>query len=132
VPGENYGWPLVNWGSEYGGENIPDPPTRPELADAVRHWTPVISPSGATFYTAEPVPGWTSEAIPAWTGDLLIGGLSSQGIVRLRLKGEEVTDEEQISLGARIRNVVQGPDGAVYVLTDESNGKILRLTAQSQ
>ncbi|MGD9026404.1 MAG: PQQ-dependent sugar dehydrogenase, partial [Methyloceanibacter sp.] len=65
-------------------------------------------------------------------GDLLIGGLSSQGIVRLRLKGEEVTDEEQISLGARIRNVVQGPDGAVYVLTDESNGKILRLTAQSQ
>ena len=132
VPGENYGWPLVNWGSEYGGENIPDPPTRPELADAVRHWTPVISPSGATFYTAEPVPGWTSEAIPAWTGDLLIGGLSSQGIVRLRLKGEEVTDEEQISLGARIRNVVQGPDGAVYVLTDESNGKILRLTAQGQ
>ena len=132
VPGENYGWPLVNWGSEYGGENIPDPPTRPELADAVRHWTPVISPSGATFYTAEPVPGWTSEAIPAWTGDLLIGGLSSQGIVRLRLKGEEVTDEEQISLGARIRNVVHGPDGAVYVLTDESNGKILRLTAQSQ
>ncbi|MGD9377957.1 MAG: PQQ-dependent sugar dehydrogenase [Methyloceanibacter sp.] len=132
VPGENYGWPLVNWGSEYGGDNIPDPPTRPELADAVRHWTPVISPSGATFYTAEPVPGWTSEAIPAWTGDLLIGGLSSQGIVRLRLKGEEVTDEEQISLGARIRNVVQGPDGAVYVLTDESNGKILRLTAQSQ
>ena len=132
VPGENYGWPLVNWGSEYGGDNIPDPSTRPELADAVRHWTPVISPSGATFYTAEPVPGWTSEAIPAWTGDLLIGGLSSQGIVRLRLKGEEVTDEEQISLGARIRNVVQGPDGAVYVLTDESNGKILRLTAQSQ
>ena len=132
VPGENYGWPLVNWGSEYGGDNIPDPSTRPELADAVRHWTPVISPSGATFSTAEPVPGWTSEAIPAWTGDLLIGGLSSQGIVRLRLKGEEVTDEEQISLGARIRNVVQGPDGAVYVLTDESNGKILRLTAQSQ
>jgi aldose sugar dehydrogenase len=132
VPGENYGWPLVNWGSEYGGDNIPDPPTRPELADAVRHWTPVISPSGATFYTAEPVPGWTSEAIPAWAGDLLVGGLSSQGIVRLRLKDEEVTDEEQISLGARIRNVVQGPDGAVYVLTDESNGKILRLTAQSQ
>ena len=132
VPGENYGWPLVNWGSEYGGDNIPDPPTRPELADAVRHWTPVISPSGATFYTAEPVPGWTSEAIPAWTGDLLVGGLSSQGIVRLRLKDEEVIDEEQISLRARIRNVVQGPDGAVYVLTDESNGKILRLTAQSQ
>ncbi|MEM9590034.1 MAG: PQQ-dependent sugar dehydrogenase [Pseudomonadota bacterium] len=130
--GKNYGWPLVNWGSEYGGASIPDPPTRPEFEDAIRHWTPVISPSGATFYTAEPVPGWTSEAIPAWSGDLLVAGLSAKGIIRLSLDGESVTGEERIPIGVRIRDVVQGPDGAVYALTDENTGKILRLTAEGQ
>lgn len=132
APGENYGWPLVSWGKHYDGTDIPDPPTRPEFADAVRHWTPVISPSGATFYTAEPVPGWTSEAISAWAGDLLVGGLSSRSIIRLSLDGETVTGEERIPLGVRVRDVIQGPDGAVYALTDENNGKILRLTAGGQ
>jgi len=132
APGENYGWPLVSWGKEYSGGDIPNPPTRPEFADAVRHWTPVISPSGATFYTAEPVPGWTSEAISAWSGDLLVAGLSAQGIIRLSLDGETVTGEERIPIGVRIRDVIQGPDGAVYALTDENNGKILRLTAEGQ
>lgn len=132
APGENYGWPLVSWGTHYDGKDIPNPPTRPEFADAVRQWTPVISPSGATFYTAEPIPGWTSEAIPAWAGDLLVGGLSSESIVRLSIDDDKVTGEERIPLGVRIRNVVQGPDGAVYALTDEDNGKILRLTAENQ
>lgn len=132
APGENYGWPLVSWGTHYDGKDIPNPPTRPEFADAVRQWTPVISPSGATFYTAEPVPGWTSEAIPAWAGDLLVGGLSSESIVRLSIDGDKVTGEERIPLSVRIRNVVQGPDGAVYALTDEDDGKILRLTAEDQ
>jgi len=131
APGENYGWPLVSWGTQYSGTEIPDPPTQPEFADAVRHWTPVISPSGATFYAAEPVPGWTSEAISAWSGDLLVGGLSSRGIVRLSIDGEEVTDEERIPLGVRVRDVIEGPDGAVYALTDENDGKILRITAAS-
>jgi glucose/arabinose dehydrogenase len=132
APGKNYGWPLVSWGSHYDGKKIPDPPTRPEFADAVRQWTPVISPSGATFYTAEPVPGWTAEAIPAWAGDLLVGGLSSKSIVRLSLDGEKVTGEERIPLGVRVRDVIQGPDGAVYALTDENDGKILRLSADGQ
>lgn len=132
APGENYGWPLVSWGKHYDGKDIPNPPTRPEFADAVRNWTPVISPSGATFYTAEPVPGWTAEAIPAWQGDLLVGGLSSQSIIRLSIDGETVTGEERIPLGVRIRDVIQGPDAAVYALTDEDDGKILRLTAESQ
>lgn len=132
APGENYGWPLVSWGTHYDGKDIPNPPTRPEFADAVRQWTPVISPSGATFYTAEPIPGWTSEAIPAWAGDLLVGGLSSESIVRLSIDDDKVTGEERIPLGVRIRNVVQGPDGAVYALTDEDDGKILRLTAENQ
>jgi len=120
--GANYGWPVVSWGTHYDGKDIPDPPTHPEFADAIRHWTPVISPSGIAFYTAE--------AIPGWKGNLLIGGLSSQGIVRLSLDGETVTGEERIPMGARIRDVAQGPDGAVYALTDEDDGKVLRLTPE--
>lgn len=121
--GANYGWPVVSWGKHYDGTDIPDPPTHPEFADAVYHWNPVISPSGMTFYTAG--------AIPGWKGNLLIGGLSSEAIVRLTLDGEKVTEEERIPMGTRIRDVRQGPDGAVYALTDEGDGKILRLTAGS-
>jgi glucose/arabinose dehydrogenase len=118
--GKNYGWPVVSWGEHYDGTDIPDPPTHPEFTDAIYHWNPVISPSGITFYTAD--------AIPGWKGNLLISGLSAEGIVRLTLDGEKVTDEERIALGTRIRDVGQGPDGAVYALTDE-DGVILRLTA---
>ena len=121
--GANYGWPVVSWGSHYTGEDIPDPPTHPEFADAIYHWNPVISPSGITFYTAD--------AIPAWKGNLLIAALSGQAIVRLTLDGEKVVDEERIPMGARIRDVVQGPDGTVYALTDEGNGEILRLTLEN-
>jgi aldose sugar dehydrogenase len=121
--GANYGWPVVSWGNHYTGEDIPDPPTHPEFADAIYHWNPVISPSGITFYTGD--------AISAWKGNLLIGGLSEQAIVRLTLDGEKVVDEERIPMGTRIRDVVQGPDGAVYALTDEGNGEILRLTLEN-
>jgi glucose/arabinose dehydrogenase len=120
APGKNYGWPLVSWGSNYDDTPIPAPPTHPEFADAIAHWNPVISPSGITFYT--------SEAIPGWKDDLLIAGLSSQAISRLTLDGETVTGEERIPMGTRIRDVVQGPDGAVYALTDESDGAILKLS----
>jgi len=123
MPGADYGWPIVSWGKHYDGKDIPDPPTHPEFVDAIRHWTPVISPSGITFYTAD--------SIPAWKGDLLIASLSAQAIVRLSLDGETVTGEERIPMGARIRDVAQGPDGAVYALTDEDNGAVLRLTAES-
>jgi glucose/arabinose dehydrogenase len=123
APGANYGWPVVSWGKHYDGEDIPDPPTHPEFADAIRHWTPVISPSGIAFYTAD--------AIPGWKDSLLISGLSSEAIIRLSLDGETVTDEERIPMGARIRDVAQGPDGAVYALTDQKNGEVLRLTAAS-
>jgi aldose sugar dehydrogenase len=121
--GKDYGWPVVSWGSHYDGRAIPEPPTHPEFADAIYHWNPVISPSGMTFYTAE--------AIAAWKGNLLIGGLSSQAIVRLSLDGESVTAEERIPMGARIRDVVQAPDGSAYALTDEQDGKILRLTLEN-
>jgi glucose/arabinose dehydrogenase len=121
--GKNYGWPVVSWGKHYDGKEIPDPTTHPEFADAIDHWTPVISPSGMTFYTAD--------TFPEWKGNLLIAGLSSQAIVRLTLDGEKVTGEERIAMGRRIRDVVQGPDGAVYVLVDDHKGKILRLTPAS-
>jgi glucose/arabinose dehydrogenase len=117
--GRNYGWPLVSWGQHYNGDNIPDPPTRPELAQTVYYWNPVISPSGMTFYTAD--------AFPGWRGSLLIGGLSSEALVRLTLDGQRVTGEERIAMGERIRDVSQGPEGFVYVLTDSPDGKVLRI-----
>jgi len=117
--GKNYGWPVVSWGSNYDGTNIPDPPEHPEFTDAIYHWNPVISPSGIAFYTAD--------AIPGWKGNLLLSGLSSQAIVRLDLDGEKVVGEERIPMGKRIRHVAQGPDGAVYALTDQG-GEILKLT----
>ncbi|HYI91820.1 MAG TPA: PQQ-dependent sugar dehydrogenase, partial [Beijerinckiaceae bacterium] len=82
-PGRNYGWPLVRWGRHYDGRDIPDPPTRPDLAGSVHEWTPVIGPSGMAFYTGE--------AFPAWRGDVLIGGLVSQGLVRVSLEGTRMT-----------------------------------------
>jgi glucose/arabinose dehydrogenase len=118
--GRNYGWPVVSWGRHYSGIDIPDPPTRPDLAAPIRYWNPVIAPSGMAFYTGD--------AIPSWKGNLLIGGMVARAIVRLTLNGEQVTGEERVELGGRIRDVRQGPDGAVYAL-DESNGTILRLTA---
>ena len=117
--GENHGWPLVSWGINYDGSEIPDPTTRPEFADAVHHWSPTISPSGMTFYTGD--------AFPEWQGSALIGSLSDGEVVRVSLDGESVTDEERIPVGARVRDVVEGPDGLVYLLTDQDDGKIWRL-----
>jgi aldose sugar dehydrogenase len=119
-PGKNYGWPVVSWGNHYDGKDIPDPPTHPEFTDAIHHWNPVISPSGMTFYTGD--------AFPSWKNELLIAGLSSQAIVRLTLEGQKVASENRIEMGARIRDVAQGPDGAIYAITDESDGQLLRLT----
>lgn len=117
--GKNYGWPLVSWGNNYDSSPIPDPPTRPDLTDAVHHWTPVISPCGMLFYTGE--------TFPEWKGDLLIGGLTTRQLVRVRLGDNKVVDEERIDLGSRIRDVEQAPDGSVYVLTDERDGSVWRL-----
>ena len=120
--GRNYGWPVVSWGKHYDGTRIPAPPTHPEFADAIAHWTPVISPSGIAFYTGD--------AIPAWKGNLLIAGLSSEALVRLTIDGETVKAEERIPMGTRIRDVAQAPDGSVYLLSDENDGKVLRLTLE--
>jgi len=119
---ENYGWPLVSPGRHYSGEPIPDPSTRPELAGAIYSWNPVISPSGIAFVT--------SDAFPDWRGDLLLAGLSSQAIVRLDLEGQRAVGEERIDMGARIRDVLFGPDGQLYALTDGEGGAVIRISRQ--
>ncbi len=118
--GANYGWPLVSWGEHYSGRDIPDPPTRPEFKDAVRHWTPVISPCGMVFYQGDMFPGWK--------GNALTGGLTHQEVVPLALGGTRVPDEDRLPMPARIRDVDEAPDGSVYVLTDQDDGRVIRIT----
>ena len=117
--GRNYGWPVVSWGINYDGSDIPNPPTHPQFADALKVWRTVIAPSGMAFYTGD--------TFPAWRGSALIGGLVTHGLVRVKTDGQKVTGEERIPLQARIRDVKQGPDGLVYVLTDETDGNVWRL-----
>ncbi len=120
--GKNYGWPLVSWGKDYDGKDRPDPPTRPEFQDAAVWWTPTISPSGMIFYTGDMFPGFR--------GSALIGGLTASGIVRVEVADDGSAKEvERLPLGARIRDIEQATDGALYVLTDADEGKILLLKA---
>ena len=117
--GKNYGWPVVSDGDNYDKSPIPDHKTRPEFEAPVKTWTPVISPGGAIFYDGGMFP---------WKGDLLVSGLSSMAIVRLTLDGTTVKNEERLNMGRRIRDVLQAPDGAILVVTDDKNGELLRLT----
>jgi glucose/arabinose dehydrogenase len=122
-PGSNHGWPHVSWGRPYGGGDIPDPPTRPEFDREIFFWSPTIGPSGALFHDGS--------LVPAWEGSLLLGGLTSRSLVRLTVEGDRVLSEERLRLGARIRDVVQAADGALLLLTDEENGRILRLVPRT-
>jgi glucose/arabinose dehydrogenase len=120
--GKDYGWPTIGYGEEYSGARIHDATQAQGLEQPVYYWDPVISPSGLTIYSGE--------LFPEWKGNFFIGGLSSTALVRLVLKDDRVVGEERLlrDRGARIREVVQGPDGALYVLTDERDGKLLKLT----
>ncbi len=118
--GRNYGWPLVSNGDNYAGPSIPDHPTRKEFQEPVRSWTPVVSPSGAAFYRGSLFPGWR--------GSVLVGGLSSQALVRVALAGDRVAVEERIDLRRRIRDVLETPDGAILLIVDDRSGDLLRLT----
>ena len=117
--GANYGWPVVSWGTDYDGGEIPDPPTHPEFEDAAHVWTPVISPSGMIFYQGD--------LFPDFQGDAMIGGLSSEGITRIEIQDGAVAEQDHIPLGERIREVEEGPDGSIYVLTDQENGSVWKL-----
>ena len=120
--GENYGWPLVSFGEEYSGQSIQTAETtRPGYVDPVYYWDPVIAPSGMEFYTGD--------AFPEWRGSVFIGGLVAKAVVRLSLEDGRVTGEEHLlgDRGRRIRDVRQGPDGALYVVTDHSNGELWKI-----
>ncbi|MBX3268178.1 MAG: PQQ-dependent sugar dehydrogenase [Acidobacteria bacterium] len=119
--GKNYGWPVATYGEEYSGQPISDITAKEGTEQPVYYWDPVIAPSGMEFYTGA--------AFPEWKGNLFVGGLASQRLVRLVMKDGRVAGEEHLltDRGSRIRDVRQGPDGFLYVVTDESNGELLRI-----
>jgi aldose sugar dehydrogenase len=120
--GKNYGWPVQAYGEEYSGAPIAGAATvREGMEQPVYYWDPVIAPSGAQFYTGD--------AFPAWKGSLFVGGMKDHKLVRLTLDNDRVTGEEHLlaDRGQRVRDVRQGPDGALYVVTDEKNGQLWRI-----
>jgi glucose/arabinose dehydrogenase len=119
--GKNYGWPIAAYGIEYKGGPIGEGHTQaPGTEQPLYYWDPVIAPSGMLFYSGA--------LFPEWRGNVLVGGLQSKGLVRLVLKDDRVVGEERLPMGARVRDVEQGPDGALWVLTDEADGKLIRVT----
>lgn len=119
--GRNYGWPIISYGRHYSGLKIGVGSHREGLEQPLYFWDPSIAPSNMAFYTGD--------RYPAWKGNLLVGALAGRMLVRLELDGERIAGEERMlqELGERIRDVRQGPDGFVYLLTDAREGRILRL-----
>jgi aldose sugar dehydrogenase len=121
-PGRNYGWPEVTYGVEYSGRPVGGGVTaKAGTEQPVYYWDPVIAPSGMAWYDGP--------LIPEWSGAFLVGGLRTEGLSVLRLDGDRVATEERVALGARIRDVKVGPDGAVYALTERDGGgsRVLRV-----
>jgi glucose/arabinose dehydrogenase len=120
-PGKNYGWPIVSNGDNYNGTPIPRHSTRPEFTAPLVYWTPVIAPAGMAFYEGA--------LFPAWKGSILVGGLKSHALVRVAFRADGQPDEvDRFDMGARIRDVAVASDGAVWLLEDGPNGRLLRLT----
>jgi hypothetical protein len=119
--GKNYGWPVITYGRDYNGRSIGEGASKEGMEQPVYYWDPVIAPSGMIFYSGDKFPGWR--------GNILIGGLASQALVRLVLRDGRVTQEIRYlgELGQRIRDVQEGSDGFLYVVTDEDPGALLRL-----
>jgi len=124
-PGKNYGWPKASYGSHYNGIPIKDEHAEQGFEEPIHHWTPSIAPSGMVFYTGS--------KFPAWQGSLFVGTLAGRHLVRLTVDDRKIIGEEKL-LGntVRFRDVEQGPDGALYLLTDEENGAILKIVPKSQ
>ncbi|MBO1076592.1 PQQ-dependent sugar dehydrogenase [Roseomonas marmotae] len=119
-PGLNYGWPIVTHGVDYDGSRIGEGSSRPDMEEPLRYWVPSVSPSGIGFYDGE--------AFPGWKGSLFMASLNTPGLLRLSTDGDRITGEERLLWGElRFRQVLQGPDGLIYILTDEGRGRILRL-----
>ncbi len=123
VRGGNYGYPVVSNGDHYDGREIPDHDTNPDFDEPAVWWTPTISPGHLMAYSGD--------MFPDWQGDLFAAGLSSQAIIRIETNGDDAIEAERFEMGARIRSIVQGPEGALWVLEDErasSQGRLLKLT----
>ncbi len=120
LAGRNYGYPIVSDGDHYDGRPIPRHATRPDLEAPKVSWNPVISPGGLMVYSGA--------MFPQWRGDLFIGGLSSEALVRVDVNGTGAAKGDQWSMGTRIREVEQGPDGAIWLLGDGAGGKLMKLT----
>jgi glucose/arabinose dehydrogenase len=120
--GKNYGWPVIGYGIDYNGAKIHDSTARDGMEQPVKYWVPSIAPSGMLFYTGR--------LFPKWSGSLFTGALAGTMLVRLSLNGNTVTSEERLlqNLHERVRDVRQGPDGALWLLTDSSAGRIVRVT----
>jgi glucose/arabinose dehydrogenase len=124
-PGRNYGWPLVSEGRNYDGVAIPSHSNRPDFAPPKLYWVPSVSPTSLLFYSGD--------LFPQWKGDALIGALSGEALIHVRIRGDRAEALDQWKVGSRVRFVTQGPDGAVYLLEDGTGGRLLRLTpAQSR
>ena len=119
--GKNYGWPVIGYGIDYDGTKIHASTQKAGMEQPIKYWVPSIAPSGMAFYTGE--------LFPAWRGSLFVGALAGQILVRLQLKGDTVESEERLlrPLNERIRDVRMGPDGALWLATDNSAGRILRV-----
>ena len=119
--GRNYGWPVISFGIDYSGAKLGEGTSKAGMEQPLFYWDPSIAPSGAAFYTGA--------AWPAWKNSLFVGGLAGQMLVRLSTQGEAVTGQERLleGLGERIRDVRQGPDGFLYLLSDAADGKVLRV-----
>jgi glucose/arabinose dehydrogenase len=122
--GKNYGWPIITYGRDYNFSKIGEGTHKAGMEQPIYYWDPSIAPSGATFYTGE--------LFPEWRGNLFVGALAGQALHRLVLNDEQVVGEEKLlsDLGERIRDVRQGPDGALWLLTDHPDGRVLRLGAR--
>jgi glucose/arabinose dehydrogenase len=119
--GKNYGWPVITYGRDYSFLKIGEGTAKAGLEQPVYYWDPSIAPSGMTFYTGD--------LIPEWKGNLFVGALAGQALHRLVLDGEKIVGEERLlgDLGERIRDVRSGPDGAIWLLTDSPEGRVLRV-----
>lgn len=120
VGGDNYGWPVVSWGDQYSGVAIPDHDTRPDFNAPEVYWVPTIAPSGLIIYSGS--------MFREWQGNAVIGGLASKSLIRVRITGDSAEEVERFAMGRRIREVEQGPDGAIWVLEDKQGARLLRLT----
>jgi glucose/arabinose dehydrogenase len=119
--GKNYGWPVISYGRHYSGAKIGEGTSKDGMEQPIHYWDPSIAPSGMAFVT--------SDLYPEWKGDILVGALAAQHLARVDLQDGKVVGEEKLltDLGERIRDVRQGPDGYIYVLTDSDDGRLLRL-----